>query len=51
MWPAVKLLAHRRWSESVGGLKQSGGRSPVGSMGVGSASVGCGWSVTQKNSA
>ena len=22
VWPAVKLLAHRRWSESVGGSKQ-----------------------------
>ncbi len=27
------------------------GRSSVGSMGMGSASVGCGWSVTRKNSA
>jgi hypothetical protein len=26
-------------------------RSTVGSMGMGSASVGCGWSVTRKNSA
>ena len=26
------------------------GRSPVGSMGVGSG-MGCGWSVTRKNSA
>ena len=57
----AKLIAVH-WVAAVGLVSGDGGVvsmvlfalgvcSMLGSMGVGSASVGCGWSVTRKNSA
>ena len=47
-----RLLASWKWWWSITFDHPSvRARSMVGSMGMGSASVGCGWSVTRKNSA